>query len=76
MTDLDTIPVADEMFIGIATDDTGRALIGLDARALDALDDLLDGLPLYHDMITDGYSEAAAEIASALRAAVDRHLRR
>lgn len=75
MTDLDTIATDTGMFVGIATDGDGRALIGLDAAALDALDDLLDALPLHHDMLTDGYSDAAADVTSALRAAVGRHLR-
>lgn len=70
ITDDPTAP----FFVAVARDADGRALIGLDAAALDALDDLLDALPLAHDM-EDDYTPAAIEVVSALRSAVGRLLR-
>lgn len=78
LSPLDLSPVTDDdaaMFVGVATDPDGRALIGLDAAALDALDALLDALPLPHDLVEDGVSPAAADLASALKAAISAHLR-
>lgn len=74
MTDLTAITATDAgMFVGVATDADGRALIGLDAAALDALDSLLDALPLYHDLVEDGVSPAAADLAGLLKAAISAH---
>jgi hypothetical protein len=69
-----TTDTAAPLFVAIARDADGRALIGLDAAALDALDDLLDALPLAHDMVGD-YPPAAVDVVSLLRDAVSRLLR-
>lgn len=73
----DLTPITDDPaapFVAVARDADGRALIGLDARALDGLADFLGALPLAHDLLADGYSDDAVHVVTALQSAVARLL--
>jgi hypothetical protein len=57
-------------FVAAARDDEGRIIVGLDARAAAAVIELLDALPLAHDMIEDGFSAEATSVAGLLQDAL------